>query len=173
MVHGLADIRDLFKYLLRSLIVRFHEDSKPGDLHLKLFDLSEIWQAHRQHRCRRPCQIAKLCDDSNDQSHGSGTLQDLSIRRLIGYWNGTHQIADKKANVLRARFPVETAWARVEISYIGNSYSVVSIETTCTPVEIPLWLCDGIYKRKLFSFCCVRYMRPHGNKYPRVLWEIE
>ena len=78
----------LFQYSIRRLIVRSREVSKPRDLYLDLSARSEIWQAPRQHCCRCACQISKLCDNLNYQSRGFETSRDLTIRCLIGYWNG-------------------------------------------------------------------------------------
>ena len=78
----------LFQYPIRRLIVRYRKVSKPRDLYLGLSDRSEIWQAPRQHWCRCACQISKRCDDLNYQSRGFETSRDLTIRRLIRYWNG-------------------------------------------------------------------------------------
>ena len=59
--------------------------SKPWDLYLKVCDLSEIWQAHRQQCCRCHCSIST---DLNSQSRCFETSQDLTITRLVVYWNG-------------------------------------------------------------------------------------
>ena len=80
-------IRAPFQYPIRSLIVRSREVSKPRDLYLELFDCSEIWQAPRQ------CQISKRCGNLNYQSRSFETSRDLTIRRLIGYWNGAKKVA--------------------------------------------------------------------------------
>ena len=61
--------------------------SQPQTLYLELSDRSEIRQAPRQHRCRKACKISKRCDNLNHQSGGFET-SDITIRRLIGYWNG-------------------------------------------------------------------------------------
>ena len=66
----------------------FRKASRPRDFYLKLFDRSEIWQAHRQQCCRCVCRIWKRCNDFNYHSRGFDTSRDLTIRRLIGYWNG-------------------------------------------------------------------------------------
>ena len=78
----------LFQYPIKRLTVRSRKDSKPRDLYLALSDRSEIWQAPRQQGCRSACQISKRCDNLNYQSRGFETSRDLTIRRLIGYWNG-------------------------------------------------------------------------------------
>ena len=50
-------------------------------------DRSDIWQAQRQQCCRCARQISKQYDDLNYQSRSFETSRDLTIRRLIGYWN--------------------------------------------------------------------------------------
>ena len=80
--------RGPFQYPIRRLTVRSHKVSKARDLYLELYDRSEIWQARRQRCCRRACQIAKRCDNLAYRSRGIDTSRDLTIRRLIGYWNG-------------------------------------------------------------------------------------
>ena len=60
----------------------------PRDLYLEFSDRCEIWQALRQHCCRRACQISQRYDNLNCRSRGFETSRDLTIRRLIGYWNG-------------------------------------------------------------------------------------
>ena len=77
-----------FQYPIRRLIVRSRKVSKPPDLYLESSDRSEFWQAPRQQCCRSASQISKRCDNLNYQSRGFETLRDLTIRRLIGYWNG-------------------------------------------------------------------------------------
>ena len=79
----------MFPYPIRRFIVRSRKVSKPRDLYLELSNRSEIWQAHRQYCCRCACQISKRCDDSNYQSRSFETSRDLTIRRLIQYWNRT------------------------------------------------------------------------------------
>ena len=76
-----------FQYLLRHLIIRSRKVSKLWNLYLELPYCSEIWQAHQQHCCRWACQISKWCDNQNHQSRSFETSQDLTIKRLIGYWN--------------------------------------------------------------------------------------
>ena len=78
----------LFQYSIRRLIVRSRKVSKPRDLYLELADRSEIWQEHRQHCCWCACQISERCDNLNYQYRGFETSRDLTVRRLIGYWNG-------------------------------------------------------------------------------------
>ena len=81
-------LRAPFQYPIRRLTVRSRKVSKPWDLYLELSDRSEIWQAPRQQGCRIACQISKRCDNLNYQSRGFEISRDLTIRRLIGYWNG-------------------------------------------------------------------------------------
>ena len=76
-----------FHYPMRRLIVRSRKICKPRDLPLKLHDRSEIWQAPQQQWCRCACQFSKRCDNLNYQSQGFENSRDLTIRRLIWYWN--------------------------------------------------------------------------------------
>ena len=78
-----------FQYPIRRLIARSRELSRPWDLYLKLSDRSEIWQTNLQQCCRLAFQISKRCDNLNYQSRRFETSRDLTIRRLIGYWNAT------------------------------------------------------------------------------------
>ena len=80
------------QYTILRLIVRSREVSKPWDFYLELSDRPEIWQTPRQHCCRCACQIAKRYDHPGTLSRAFETLRDLTIRRLIGYWNGTHAV---------------------------------------------------------------------------------
>ena len=68
--------------------VRSRKVSKPRDWYFKLSHRFEIWQAHRQHCCRSACQISERSDNSKYKSRGVETSRDLTIIRLIGYWNG-------------------------------------------------------------------------------------
>ena len=77
----------LFQYTIRRLIVRSRKVSKQWDLYWELSDCSDIWHAPRQQCCRGVCRISKWCDNSNYQSRGFESSRDLTIRRLIGYWN--------------------------------------------------------------------------------------
>ena len=83
-----ARARDLFQCPIRSRIVRNHTVSKQRDLYLELSDRSEFEKTPRQHGCRCACHISKRCDDLIYQSRGFETSRDLTIRRLIRYWNG-------------------------------------------------------------------------------------
>ena len=62
------EIRALFQYLIRHLLVRSRKDSKLRDLYLKLYNRFEIWQVPWQQCCWWACQISKQCDNSNYQS---------------------------------------------------------------------------------------------------------
>ena len=75
------------QYPKRRLFVRSRKVSKPRDWYFKLSYRFEIWQAHRQHCCRSACQISERSDNSKYKSRGFETLRDLTIRRLIEYWN--------------------------------------------------------------------------------------
>ena len=81
-----------FQYPIRRLIVRSRKVSKARDRMLKCLYRFEIWQAPRQQCCRGACQIAERSDNSKYKSRGFETLRDLTIRRRIGYWNGTQGI---------------------------------------------------------------------------------
>ena len=82
-----------FQYPIRRLIVRSREVSKPRDRQFKLSHRCEIWPAHRQQCCRGVCQISQRSDYSKHKSRGIETSRYLTIRRLIGYWNGSLVIA--------------------------------------------------------------------------------
>ena len=76
------------QYPKRRLSVRSRKVSKPRDRYFKLSYRFEIWQTHRQHCCRSACQISERSDNSKYKSRGFETLQDLTERRLFGYWDG-------------------------------------------------------------------------------------
>ena len=84
----IAEARVPFQYPQRRLTARSREVSNARDLYLELSDLSQIWQAHRQHCSWCACQISKRCNNLSHQSRGFETSWDLTIRRLSGYWNG-------------------------------------------------------------------------------------
>ena len=71
--------RTPFWYTITLFIVRPHKVSKPRDLYLELYD----------RRSRGVSQISRQCDNLNYQSRGFGISRDLTIGRLIEYWNGT------------------------------------------------------------------------------------
>ena len=74
-----------FQYPIRRLIVKSRQVSKARDRGLNCSYRFEIWQAHRC--CRGACQISERSDNSKYKSRGFGTLRDLMVRRLTGYWN--------------------------------------------------------------------------------------
>ena len=77
----------LFQYSIRRIIVSSRKDLKAWDRVLKCSYRFEILQAHGQQCYRGACQISERSDDSKHKSRGFETSRDLSIRRLIGYWN--------------------------------------------------------------------------------------
>ena len=77
-----------FQYWIKRVIVRCRDVSKPRDRQFKLSYRCEIWLARRQQCCRGACQISERSDYSKYKSRGIETSRDLTIRRLIGYWNG-------------------------------------------------------------------------------------
>ena len=76
-----------FQYPIRRLIVRSHKVSKPRDWQFKSSHRFEIWQALRQQCCQGACQISERSNNFKYKSRGFETSRDLTIRRLIGYWN--------------------------------------------------------------------------------------
>ena len=84
----------------------------PRDLYLESSDRYEIWQAPRQHCCRGACQILKWYQHFNTQSRAFETLRDLTIRRLIVYWNGS---------LLVAHNPQMNMWQR----YLLNAIALI------------------------------------------------
>ena len=83
-----SSCRGPFQYPIRRFIIRSRKVSKARDWVLKCWNHFEIWQAPRQQYCRGACQISERSDNSKYKSRGFETLRDLTIRRLIGYWNG-------------------------------------------------------------------------------------
>ena len=80
------------QYPKRRIFVRSRKVSKPRDWYFKLSYRFEIWQAHRQHCCRSSCQIAERSDNSKYKSRGFEILQDLTERRVFGYWDGAQDV---------------------------------------------------------------------------------
>ena len=56
------------QYPKRRLSVRSRKVSKPRDWYFKLSYRFEIWQAHRQQRCRSACQISERSDNAKYKS---------------------------------------------------------------------------------------------------------
>ena len=81
------EIRVPFQYPIIRLIVRSREVSKPRDWLFELSHRLEIWQTNQQHCCRGACQISERSHDCKYKSCSFETLRDLTIKRLIGYWN--------------------------------------------------------------------------------------
>ena len=69
-----------FQYQITRPILGSREVSKPRYLYLESFDLSEIWQA----LCLSNIKAIRYL---NCQFRGFETSRDLTVRRLIGYWN--------------------------------------------------------------------------------------
>ena len=78
----------LFQYPIRRLFARSRKVSNARDWVLKCSYRLEIWQAHRQQCCRCACQISERSHNSEYKSRDFETLRDLTITRLIMYWNG-------------------------------------------------------------------------------------
>ena len=95
-----------FQYLVRRLVVRSREASKPPDLYLDWADRSEILTASRQHCCRGACQISKRCNNLSRQSRRFEASRDLMIRRLTEYWND-----------VQAFFTSRDQWDRTALSF--------------------------------------------------------
>ena len=77
-----------FQYPIRRFIVRSRGVSKPRDWWIKLSRRFEIWQVLWQPCCCGACQVSERSDNSKYKSRGFETLRDLTVRRLVGYWNG-------------------------------------------------------------------------------------
>ena len=143
-------VRALSQYPKRRLSVRSRKVSKPRDRYFKLSYRFEIWQAHRQHCCRGACQISKRCDNLNYQSRGFETSRDLTIRRLIRYWNGAQvpllTVADRsnlESKVLEAN--------------VGHAQSQ-PIESRCR--DAPCWPHEPCYLelRDIVMQKCIRWL---------------
>ena len=80
-VQGPVSISDKTSYC------KISQSLEAARYYLELSDRSQIWQAHLQQCCRYACQISKRYDDLNYQYRSFETSRDLTIRRLIGYWN--------------------------------------------------------------------------------------
>ena len=75
-IHGICSLngRTSYRRISRSL--------EAVRLGLVFFNRSEIWQAHRQQRCRDACQISERYNHYNTQSRSFDTLRDLPVKRL-------------------------------------------------------------------------------------------
>ena len=86
--HGVdACVQGPVSFPIRRLIVTSREVSKPRDWQLKLSQCFEIWQARRQHCCGSAYQISERKYNSEYKFRGVVTLHDITIGRLIKYWN--------------------------------------------------------------------------------------
>ena len=77
-----------FQYLIRRLLVRSREVSKSRDWQFKSWHRFEIWQVPRQPCCRCAFQMSERSENCKYKTRGFWSSRDLTIRRLIGYWNG-------------------------------------------------------------------------------------
>ena len=68
--------------MVGRLTGRYREVWKLRDSDLDFFNRSEIWQAHRQQRCRYTSAILERCDHYNFQSRSFQHSRDLAVRRL-------------------------------------------------------------------------------------------
>ena len=109
------------QYPKRRLSVRSRQVSKPRDLYLELSDRSEIWQALRQQCCRCACQISKRYDNLKYQSRGFETSQDLTKRRLFGYWDGA-QVAGMLLNCLTRHIISRHGWMTTYVCNMIHFY---------------------------------------------------
>ena len=100
-----TDPSALFRYPTWRLIVRSRDVSKPRDLFLELYNRSENWQAPLQYCCRCACEISKPCNDLNYQSRAFEASRNLTIKNLIGYWNGAQVTSHE-------RYRVANQWQR-------------------------------------------------------------
>ena len=80
-------------YPTRHLIVRSRKVSEQRDLYLEMYGRSEIWQHLGSSAAEVLVKISKRCDNLNYESRGFESLRDLTIRRLIGYWNGVSTLS--------------------------------------------------------------------------------
>ena len=80
--HGLGPFSISDKTLIRRLIVRSREVSKPQDLCLKLSDRSEIWQAPRQQCCQYVSVKYFKMMRNIKQSRSFETSRDFTLRVL-------------------------------------------------------------------------------------------
>ena len=68
---------------------------------------------------RRVCQISMWCDNSKNQSRGCETSRDLTIRRLIGYWNKGQDAIHKYPDVCY------DTWWRHQMEHFPRYWSCV------------------------------------------------
>ena len=143
---------------IRRLTVKSRKVSKPRDLYLELYDRSEIWQAHRQQGSRSACQISKRCDNLNYQSRGFEISWDLTIRRLIVYWNAarvsrsSNYIPQYLWDVITCFCPWYLALAQ---HFLNKVEWITSIHQNCwynhnkTKQKQTVCIFYGIYRKKI------------------------
>ena len=119
-----------FQYPIRHLIVRSREVSKPQDWLFKLSHRFDIWQAPRQQSYRGACQISERSDNSKYKSHGFETLRDLTIRRLIGYWNGAQSTLALTSDPSQG--------GKVKTPDYSGSFAMISVPVSCHRMQIIL-----------------------------------
>ena len=85
--------RPPFQYPIRRFIVRSRVKSWSREI-----GIASLWNL--QHYYRGACQIAKWSYNSKYQSRGFETLWDLTVRRLIGYWNRVQVFAAYRQAIL-------------------------------------------------------------------------
>ena len=132
-------IRVPFQYPIRRLIVRSPEVLKPQDRQFKLSHWYEIWQARQQHCCRGACQISERPYNSEYKSRGLETLRNLTIRRLIGYWN-------------RAQASVDEIYRFLILKWIAMTYLTYSLwSSDCDTIW---WLATQIWSTLAQLMAC-------------------
>ena len=68
--------------MVGRLTGRYREVWKFRDSDLDFFNRSEIWQSHRQQRCRDTSAMLERYDHYNFQSRSFQHSRDLAVRRL-------------------------------------------------------------------------------------------
>ena len=61
---------------------------RPSEIFIWIVWSLGIWQTHRQFCCWGACQISKWHDDVNHKSRSFEASRNLTIKPLLGYWNG-------------------------------------------------------------------------------------
>ena len=79
------------------LAARSEEASMSRDSGLNISNRHEIWQAHRQQRCRAACQNSEKYNNYNTQTRGIETSRDLAVRRLSYHFVNRGQVSDKRS----------------------------------------------------------------------------
>ena len=129
----------------------------PRDLYLELYDRSEILHAPRQQCCRSACQISKWWDNSNYLSRGFESSRDLTIRRLIGYWNrslAANEFAlwDGVWNITALTFGPCLSRRWLDDIQVGSLEDHQSYTALCQQCAKKYWKCSFCYRNgNLFS----------------------